>query len=363
MVSAIDATKPADGVPAVKSDLRGNLTVAAAEISALQSQLAAALSALQLAVGETTFGVITGANFPAVPANLITILQALDTAISGAGGIGSVALEDITNIASPSDTIRRNFQKPLEVSAESADFNFDENAHGGAFVPLNNAANSVRCTLPAAGSLARPDGHVVTLCPLSGAFNASVLAPTDTLRVQTGFSGITVTQTEAFLGYSQTNGLRVVVDVFKDGTLYIVRGQVRTASGANIAIGAPGSFPGSALAALSLPASAFPNTLDLGGTKQAGGGRGILETISGNHTFLQANAGKVLEHTGAGAATWQVPALLAGTTVDVDNAAGGEISYTVLDSQTPAGGLTLAAGAVGAVRWLSGNKVRFVGTV
>ena len=365
MVSAIDATKPADGVPAVKADLRNNLAVASAEISALQSQLAAALSALQLIAGETTFGVIAGTNFPGVPANLIAILQSLDTAIAAAagGGPGAVALEDITNIASPSDAIRRNFQKPIEIAAEAANFNFDENTHGGGFVPLQNSANSVQCTLPAAGTLARPDGHVASFTPLSGAFNASIIAPTDTLRVQNGFSGITVTQTEVFLGYSQTNGLRAVVDVFKDGTLYIIRGQVRTSAGANIAFGAPGSLLGSALAALSLPASAFPNLLDLGGSKQAGGARGIVETISGVHTFLQANAGKVLEHTGAGTATWNVPALAVGTTVEVDNSAGGAITFNLTGGQTPAGGLTLEAGAAGAVRWLNSNVVRFVGTL
>lgn len=40
MVSAIDATKPADGIPASKADLRGNLATAKTEIESLQGDLA-----------------------------------------------------------------------------------------------------------------------------------------------------------------------------------------------------------------------------------------------------------------------------------------------------------------------------------
>lgn len=39
MVSAIDATKPADGIPAAKSDLRNNLATAKTEIETLQADL------------------------------------------------------------------------------------------------------------------------------------------------------------------------------------------------------------------------------------------------------------------------------------------------------------------------------------
>jgi hypothetical protein len=40
MVSAIDASKPADGVPASKADLRDNLSAAKSEIETLQGDLA-----------------------------------------------------------------------------------------------------------------------------------------------------------------------------------------------------------------------------------------------------------------------------------------------------------------------------------
>ena len=40
MVSAIDASKPADGIPASKADLRNNLATAKTEIEALQGDLA-----------------------------------------------------------------------------------------------------------------------------------------------------------------------------------------------------------------------------------------------------------------------------------------------------------------------------------
>lgn len=44
MASAIDPTKPADGVPAVKSDLRANLKAAKEEIEALQHLVATSLT-------------------------------------------------------------------------------------------------------------------------------------------------------------------------------------------------------------------------------------------------------------------------------------------------------------------------------
>jgi hypothetical protein len=39
MVSAIDATKPADGIPASKADLRSNLATAKSEIESLQTDI------------------------------------------------------------------------------------------------------------------------------------------------------------------------------------------------------------------------------------------------------------------------------------------------------------------------------------
>ena len=51
MVSAIDATKPADGIPASKVDLRNNLATAKSEIETLQSDLG---GVFRLAVSNET---------------------------------------------------------------------------------------------------------------------------------------------------------------------------------------------------------------------------------------------------------------------------------------------------------------------
>lgn len=56
MVSTIDATKPADGIPASKADLRSNLATAKTEIESLQGDLA---GIFRLAVSvETTSTVV-----------------------------------------------------------------------------------------------------------------------------------------------------------------------------------------------------------------------------------------------------------------------------------------------------------------
>lgn len=53
MTSAIDATKPIDGVPAVKSDLRANLQTAANEITELQTAVAPGAGTVGRTVSET----------------------------------------------------------------------------------------------------------------------------------------------------------------------------------------------------------------------------------------------------------------------------------------------------------------------
>jgi len=66
MASSIDATKPLDGVPAVKGDLRNNLGAAKSEIEALQATVATALQpTLTTSVLAAGFS-ITGYGSPGV---------------------------------------------------------------------------------------------------------------------------------------------------------------------------------------------------------------------------------------------------------------------------------------------------------
>lgn len=365
MVSAIDATKPADGVLALKADFRANLAAAKSEIEALQAQDVNVLGALGLNPIDVLFPVIIGDNLPLSAATFQTIIQALDVAITAAaagGGGGPITLADITDILSPTAAQRVAFQKPSDAGVFGADFTFVEGTHAGKWITLDTNANSVTMTLPAAASINRDDGWLCRLTATSGLNFGAVAGPTDALRFQSDRFGAVETQTTVFLGLSRTNGFRALFDIYKDGSLFQIVGPGRVTETDDFTIGAPGSVNASVLEALSLLAATFPNLLDLGGTKQAGGNRTILQSIAGNHTFLQANSGKTLEHTGGAAATWDVPALLAGTVVEIDNAIGGDITLNDTAVQTVLGGTTLASGNAGAVKWLTGNRVRFFGT-
>lgn len=365
MVSAIDATKPVNGVPASKADLRANLQAAKDEIEALQGQDANSLAALGLSPSDILFAVITGNNLPDVPASFQTIMQSLDAQIDiakAASGGGPITLASITDILTPSNAQRVAFQQPIDGGLFDSDFNFSEGSHDGRWLTLDTPLNSVTMTLPAPGGLSRPDGWLSRVTATSAANFAAISAPAGTLRFQTNRLGAVVTQTTVFLGLSRASGSRSLFDIYKDGPVYQIVGLGRTTETDDLRIGANQTVPGAALVNESLPAGAFPASLDLGGTKQTGGGREIIQPIAGNHTFLQANAGKTLEHTGGGAATWDVPALLPGTTVEIDNAIGGAITLNDTGSQTVLGGTTLASGGAGAVKWLNGNRVRFIGT-
>jgi hypothetical protein len=227
---------------------------------------------------------------------------------------------------------------------------------------LDTSLNPVTMTLPAASTINRDDGWLCRVTATSGVNFGAVTGPAGALRFQSQRFGATVTQTTMYLGLSRTSGLRSLFDIYKDGSIYQIVGAGRVTETDDFRIGAPGSVNASVLVAESLLAAAFPQLLDLGGTKQAGGNRTILESIVGNHTFIQANSGKTLEHTGVAAATWDVPALLAGTLVEIDNAIGGDITLNDTGAQTVLGGTTLSTGNAGAVKWLTGNRVRFFGT-
>lgn len=365
MVSAIDPLFPADAALVSKSGFRANNAAAKSEIEALQAEVVALLAALQLSSGEALFPVIAGSNLPDVAATITTILQSLDAQIDvakAASGGGPITLASITDILTPSNEQRAAFQQPVDGGLIDQDFNFDEATQAGRWLTLDTPANSVNMTLADPNTLSRPDGWLCRVTATSGSNFASVTAPTDALRFQTNRFGAVVTQTTVYLGLARVSGFRSLFDIYKDGSVYQVVGLGRTTESDDLRTGAPGSLNASALVALSLLAEVFPNSLDLGGTKQAGGNRGIILPIAGNHTFVQSNSGKTLEHTGGGAATWDVPALLAGTICEIDNAIGGDITLNDTGSQTVLGGTTLASGGAGAVKWLNGNRVRFIGT-
>ena len=363
MVSAIDATKPADGVLPAKADFRANLQAAKNEIEALQAEVVALLGALQLTSGQALFPVIAGNNLPNVAANLTTILQSLNAQIdvAKASGGGASTLAGITDLTSPNEAARRAFQKPVAVAAVAANFNFDENTHGGAFIPINAAANSVTMTLPATSALTRPDGYLCTLSPTSVTNFAAITGPADSLRIQNGFFNITETQTTVFVGLGRASGLNGVAHVYKFGATYIIVGQARITETSDLSFGAPQSLPATALINNSMTKDPFPSILDIGGFKQIGGNRNIQEAITGNHTFTQQNTGKTLVHTGAAAATWNMPILLQGTSITIENE-GGEITFNPQSSQTTRGGLKLPANSTGSVTWLIGGKIALEGT-
>lgn len=365
MVSAIDATLPADGVLAQKSDFRANLAAGKSEIEALQAEVIALLAALALTSGQTTFPALGGDNTPADPSTLSVILLALDAAITAAaagGGGGPITLASITDLNSPDVDARRAFQAAVGNTNKTASFTFNAATDAQTLITMDTTAAARVMTLPDTAGLGLADGWLCSVVLTSGANPGSIVsATTDQLRWQSGRTALPTTFTTLFVGPSTARGISSIVHVFLDGGVYRLEGSLRPDESDNLSFNAPSTLDLAAAIALTLASEAFPNALDLGGTKQAGGARGLMEDIAGNHTFVQANAGKTLVHTGAGAATWTVPTLLTRTTIDIVND-GGAINFVVQDAQATSGGLNLGADADGAVRWLPSGKVRFVGT-
>ncbi|HEX5776459.1 MAG TPA: hypothetical protein VFX95_07245, partial [Caulobacteraceae bacterium] len=75
MPSAIDSTKPVDGVPAVKGDLRANLQAAQTELDH----------------GGFAEG-LTPSNYSAANSQVKSHLAGIDTALAGVGG--AIAIQD-----------------------------------------------------------------------------------------------------------------------------------------------------------------------------------------------------------------------------------------------------------------------------
>src|SRR5262245_54745655 len=72
--------------------------------------------------------------------------------------------------------------------------------------------------------------------------------------------------------------------------------MVRTTSGEDISFGAPQTVPGSALVNGSLPAAAaFPASLNLGGSKAAGGAQRIIRSVAGGTTLAQTDGGSIVQ--------------------------------------------------------------------
>lgn len=364
MVSQIDETKPEDGSVVPKSDLRANFGFAKSEIEALQAEIVALLAAVGTTSGVPTIPDLGGDNTPTGAQNLPTILLALDAAITAAaasGGGGATELGDLTDILSPSEAIRAAFQQAISGVTQNSDFNFDEGSQVGRFITLDTASNSVTMTLPEPESLTASDGLLCVLVPTSGQNFAAITGPSGDLRFQTQIFGAIPNQTTVFIGQSRGAGFSSIMRVYKDGPVYRLEGPGRLTETDDLRFNAPGTVLGSALAALSLEAASFPNLLNLGGSKQAGGNRGVVTTVTGNRTLAQADSGTILVHTGAGAATWTVPDLADGTTIEIENQ-GGQITLdTSGASNTIVGSTGVAPDASAAVRYVNG-VTKLIGT-
>lgn len=367
MVSAIDETKPADGVLALKSDFRANWAAAKNEILELQAEAERIRSALDLGINDSAFDAIGGDNTPSGASTFDGIILALDAAITAAassgGSGGPITLSDITDILSPTSAIRAAFANPLSGTTQDADFTFDLGSQGSRLITIDNSLIPITMTLEATSVLsARDDGWLCDVVPSSGANFFAITGPTDSLRFQQNRDGALATQTTVFAGLSRAQGIRALMSVYKDGPIYTLVGPGRTTETDNLAIGAAGSVNGSVLAALSLAASAFPNLLDLGGSKQAGGSRSIVRDVGGNTTLTQADAGKIVRLTGGSAATWGVGDLLEGTVIELKSKGGaGVITINPTGALAVNGGTSLASGGAGAIRFFS-DEIEIVGT-
>lgn len=372
MVSAINATLPADGVPARKSDLRANLLAAKNEITAAQEHLDNLANALALAPGESVFPELGGNFTPSGAHTLTEIILAMDIAIDaaieaveGGGGGGPVTLADITDILTPNAGQRAAFQNPLGVVTISANTAFDLSAHAGKVLSMDASAAAVALTLPATSTLsARSDGWLCAVTVQSSTNNSSIVGPTDALRLQNGRFGLTETQTTVFIGLSLASSFREWIDIYKVGSVYSIRGAARPgdAGASDFSHGAPGSLSGTAIAAGTLLGSAASATFDLGGATIAGGARTPIRPVAGATTLAQTDSGSIVQHTGASPATWQVPVLQVGTSIDMENSGAGTITLSIQGGQTAVGGLLLPANGTANILWRSGGTIRIVGT-
>ncbi len=366
MVSAIDPSKPADNVPASKADLRANALAAKNEIEAQQAVTEAFSTALGIALGANQFPVL-GGNAPATPGNLLAILNAFNAAITsaaqtgGAGG-GATTLAGITDILSPNSDVRAAFQEDISAATEANDFAFNLATHGGRLVTMDTATDSVDVLLPDPATIAREDGFLMRLVPTSGVNFASVTGPSGTLRYQGQRLGPSITQTTVFIGLSRASGFRSYVDVIKDGPLYSIVGPARTSETDDLRFNADGIVTANMLAAALLSAAAFPASLDLGGSKIAGGARALQIDVPGTRTLAQTDSGKTLICLSNSDVTWNVPALAAGTQIEVETDGTGSITYNDTAGQAIRGGLLQAPGTTVVLKWLTTGRLVILGT-
>lgn len=369
MASAIDATKPLDGVPASKSELRANLLAAKNEITALQEHIANLANATGLDPAEGLFPELGGSFTPPGAHTLIEIILAMDTAIDLAieavdgGGGGPLTLSDITDILTPSLAQRLAFQNPIGVVTISANTAFDISAHAGRVLSIDASAAAVALTLPATEVLSsRADGWLCSLTVQSSTNFSSVVGPTDGLRIQNDRFGLIETQTTAFLGMSLASSFRAWVDVYKVGSVYSLRGPTRTINSEDVSHGAPGSMPGTAIATGTLLGAAVAAVFNLGGSVIAGGARTPIRAVAGATTLAQTDSGSIVEHTGASPSSWQVPALQTGTSIDMENRGAGLVTLVIQGGQSVTGGLLLPSNGTANALWRSNGSIRLVGT-
>ena len=366
MVSLIDATKPADGVPALKSDLRAALAAAKGEIETEQGNTTALSAAIGIALGVSAIPDLEGNFTPEGAATIIEILLALDAAIAAnvGGGGGATELGDLSDILTPSTTIRRAFNAGVSATPPNTNFNFDLATHGGATFSFDNSANTVQMLLPATSALsARSDGWLCTVMPQSGLFAASIAGPADSLRYQADTFGVLATATEVFLGKSTARAIRSVIEVYKDGPVYILRGSARFVVGDDLTRNAPGSVLGSALETGGLPVGFFPSTFTLGGTKAVGGGKRIIRSVGGTTTLVAGDSGNIVLHTGSSPVNWNVADLEDGIEINLDNDGTGAVTINPTGSKTiTKGGSVLAAGTFGSILFRNGD-IRTFGLV
>lgn len=332
-MSAIDPTKPLDGVLANKGDLRANLLAAKTEIEALESAAALLQATLGLVPGSADAPPLGGEFTPDSPATWIEIILALDAAIAangGGGGGGAQVLADLADILTPSRDIRLAFQKPVEAVLIESDTTFQDSLHGGRMLVLSTAAAAKTLTFPAASTIPREDGWLCDITLTSGAKFGRIVGPEGTnLRWQSGRFGDVTNHDVLFIGNNLATGFRALVHVYLDGALYVLEGALRTQEEEERRLNGPQTIPGTALINGGLLAAAFPDLLDFAGLKSISGVRDDQLTVPGAVSLSALNSGRNLIYSGGGN-IWTIPAGLAtGLWWDVDNNGSGNVTFSV----------------------------------
>lgn len=330
MASQIDPTVPADGVPALKSDIRDNFAYAKEEIEFLQNVPPGGAPVASV-FGRT--GIVT-----ATLGDYLASLIDNDSGVTGADV--AAALDALAAIlAVPGVDTRIAFQEgfPL-VTVNAPGRTLVDTPNSGDYkrhLELQCTSGTVDLALPDLDSFGVPtiagvDNSTVipfcTLRPTSGNFACSVTTEvTDRLRSANGYGGHIADADKVFLGLGANTQFGPIYRLGTVGNLWILEGYLRDGSAKDLTFDGPGVSRTDAGDPVTLSDSRAPGGAGIGGLSEI-----VYATNAGASVVLNVAGFTVL-----------------GAAKEVHNLTGGDMSVTGANASSD---LVISQGKVGFVR-------------